>query len=338
MKKVIISGIRQAEWVDVHTPTPVKDWALVKITTTPMCTEYKAFQSGIPTHFLGHEAVGEVVEIAQSGKVKVGDRVVVMPQYPCGICELCISGDYIHCENLYDFLSFTGSPEGSATYGQFLIKPDWLLPKIPDDVSDEMASLTLCALGPSFAACEKMNVSAFDTFLITGAGPVGLGAVINAHYRGARVIVIEGNPYRTEKAYQLGADLVIDPSEGDVLRRVHLWSGGMGIDKVLDCSGVVAAQRLCIDAVRRKGQIAFVGECNQELPVKASPDLIRKGISIHGIWHYNLTLFPKIIQLIRNSSNVLNLVSHVLPMKEVQKAFEISESQQCAKILLKPWD
>ena len=113
-----------------------------------MWTEFKAFIAGYPAAFLGHEAAGEVVEIAQPGPVSVGDRVVVMPTYPCGQCALCVSGDYIHCEHTRTLTEFTGSEEGSATYAQYLLKPAWLLPKIPDGVSYEHASLACCGLGP----------------------------------------------------------------------------------------------------------------------------------------------------------------------------------------------
>ena len=188
MKKAVIAGKGQAALVDVPVPRPVRNWALIKVHAAPMCTECKAFLSGHRSEFLGHEAVGEVVALDQPGRVQVGDRVVVMPQYPCGVCELCVAGDYIHCQHNADFEEFTGSPEGRATYAQYLLKPDWLLPKIPDGVSYERAGLALCALGPSFGALAAMAVGAFDTVLITGAGPVGLGGVVNAKHLGARVI------------------------------------------------------------------------------------------------------------------------------------------------------
>ena len=149
--------------------------------------------------------------------VAVGDRVVVMPQYPCGLCALCVSGDYIHCEHGYDFAQFTGSPAGSATMAQYLLKPSWLLPRIPDDVPYERASLACCALGPSFNAWQAMGVGADDTVLITGAGPVGLGAVVNARFRGARVLVVEAAPWRAERARQMGAAAVLDPRDHDLV-------------------------------------------------------------------------------------------------------------------------
>lgn len=298
MKKAVILGARQSALVEVPEPHAIEDWVVVKVHIIPMCTEYKAFTAGQPKAYLGHEAVGEVVEVAQPGKVQVGDRVVVMPLYPCGRCELCVAGDYIHCEHGYNVAKFSGSPEGAATYAQYVIKPSWLLPIIPDGVSYEKAGLALCALGPSMGAFERMNLSAFDTVLITGAGPVGLGGVVNARYRGARVIVVEGHPWRADKARQLGAELVLDPADTQTLGTIRQATAGRGVDAALDCSGTVAAERLCIEATRRRGQVAFVGECDEALPIRVSPDMIRKGLTVHGSWHYNLQLYPKIMQVI----------------------------------------
>ncbi len=112
MKKAAILGERQGGVVEAPDPKPVGNWVVVKVHTAPMCTEYKNFLSGKPNAFLGHEAAGEVVDVAQPSRVKPGDRVVVMPQYPCGVCNLCVRGEYIHCQHLVNVEAFTGSPEG----------------------------------------------------------------------------------------------------------------------------------------------------------------------------------------------------------------------------------
>ena len=338
MKKAVITGISHVELVEAGTPRPIENWALVKIHVAPMCTEYKSFLAGRTSQGMGHEAAGEVVEIAQPGRVKVGDRVVVMPQYPCGKCPLCVSGDYIHCQHTVDFAAFTGSPDGRHTYAQYILKPDWLLPAIPDGISYELVSLACCGLGPTFGAMDRMGVDAFDTVLITGAGPVGLGGVVNAKYRGARIIVVESVPYRVERAKMLGADSVLDPRDPDLSAQIMDLTHGVGVDKAVDCSGVVAAHRTCIDATRRRGQVAFVGECNDETPVRVSPDLIRKGISLHGSWHYNLALYPKITKVIQESPVIEQLISHAYPMSEVQQAMETCASRNSAKVLLYPWE
>jgi threonine dehydrogenase-like Zn-dependent dehydrogenase len=294
-----------------------------------MCAEYKGFVHGHTSDCLGHEAAGEVVEAAPGSKVKVGDRVVVMPQYPCGECEYCIAGDYIYCEHNLDYYA--------PTMTQYLAKPAWLLPRIPEGISYEKASLACCGLGPSHGAFEKLGVDAFTTVLITGLGPVGMGAIINAKYRGAKVIAVEMNEYRTKLAQQLGVDHIIDPRDVDVLARIKALTAGKGPDCGLDCSGVVSAHRLLIDAVKRLGKIAFVGESGADTPLRISDDMLRKGISLIGSWHYNLSEFPKIMKVIKHSPLLDQFITHTFPMSQIQEAFEVSASQNCAKIILNPW-
>src|SRR6266542_2842684 len=95
-----------------------------------------------------------------------------------------------------------------------------------------------------------------------------------------RVFVVEGRPWRAAKARELGAAELLDPGGADTLARLRELTGGLGVDAALDCSGTVAAQRLCVDATRRRGQVAFVGECGEDLTLRASPDLIRKGLTL----------------------------------------------------------
>ena len=330
MKQAAIIGERKAVLVDREKPTLREGWALVKIHAAPMCAEYKEFMHGHKTDCLGHEAAGEVVEVAPGSKVKVGDRVVVMPQYPCGDCEFCLTGNYIHCESNLNY--------HAGTMSQYIAKPSWFLPKIPDGVSYEKASLACCGLGPSHGAFEKLGVGAFSTVLITGLGPVGIGAVINAKYRGARVIAVEMNDYRINLAKEFGADYIIDPRDQDAVRKIKSLTNNIGPDCGIDCSGVPAAHRLQIDSVKRLGKIAFVGECGDETAIRISPDLIRKGIQLMGSWHYNLNEFPKIMEVIQKSPFVDRFMTHTIPMSRIQDAFEISASQNNAKIILKPWE
>src|ERR1041384_7214532 len=112
MKIVAITSERQCEIHDVPQPHARNEFAVVKIHSVPMCTEYKAYKSGYKTDCLGHEAAGEVVEVDVAHAsacgprlwphLNWGDRVVVMPQYPCGVCPYCAGGDYIHCQHNRD--------------------------------------------------------------------------------------------------------------------------------------------------------------------------------------------------------------------------------------------
>ncbi len=338
MKKAAIVGARQATVVDVPDPRATADWALVRVDVAPLCTEYKGYLAGHRAEYLGHEAAGEVVAVAQPGRVHVGDRVVVMPQYPCGGCPLCLAGDYIHCEHGTDVTRFTGSPEGGATIAQYLLKPDWLLPVIPTQISTEHAAMACCGLGPTFGAMQRLAVDSFDTVLITGLGPVGLGGVINARSRGARVVGVEGNDWRAARALALGAEIVLAPDDGDLLPRLRELTDGVGVEKAIDCSGHPAAHRLCIDATRRLGAVAFVGECGEDTPLRVSPDLIRKGLSVCGSWHYNRRDVPRLLNMIAAIPTQLDLlISHEFALESIGQAWELQATGNCAKVLVKPW-
>ncbi len=337
MKQAVITGPRQAGVVEVAEPRPVRDWVKVKVYAAPMCTEVKGFVEGDAGHGYGHEAVGEVVETAQPCRVAVGDRVVVQPGFPCGCCEYCIAGEYIHCRHFIDFKAYTGGDTGNWTMAQYLLKADWLLSPIPDGVSYHMASLAICALGPTFAALDCSAASTFDTVLITGLGAVGLGGVVNAVYRGARVIGVESNPQRTALAKSLGAHAVLDPRKDDVLEALMDLTQGRGVDMAIDCSGIPAAHRLCMDTARRKGHVAFVGQCRTESSFVVSEHMIQKGLTFHGVWHYNLSAYPRVMQVIQRSPVAEQLITHVFPIDAVQTAWEIQAQGDCGKVILEPW-
>ena len=322
--------------VDRPDPQPVDDFVLVKIRSVPMCTEYKGFKEEREQDAagFGHEAAGEVVAVAQLGRVKVGDRVVVQPQLGCGACWLCLDGEHIHCQNGRRL------PEGQTaghTYAQYILKPDWLLSSFPEDISYKHAGMACCGLGPTFGAMQKMNVNALDTVMITGMGPVGLGGVINGHYRGAKVIAVESQPFRANLAKELGATVVFDPNDENVLDKIMDLTNGLGVDKAMDCSGASAAHRLMVDALRRKGQACFIGQ-GGDFPLGASRDMIGKGIGLHGIWHYNLSYFPALIKMISQVGNQLDkFITHQYGMSQVQEAWAQQCTGNAGKVVLDPW-
>ena len=332
--------------VDRATPTPKDDYVLVKIHVSATCTEYKSYCDGTRWDFelgepvpvggpnvgdsYGHEAVGEVVEVDNPGQVEVGDRVVVMWGRGCGVCPMCVIGEIAHCRN-------PSAGARSPRYAQYVLQKDWLCSPIPDGVSYKHASAGLCGLGPSFEAMDLMRLDAFDTVLITGLGPVGLGGVINASYRGARIIAVESIPFRAELGRELGAEVVLDPSDGTVLEQILDLTDGVGVDKAVDCSASAQAQRLCIDAVRPKGHVGFPGEGN-EFTFHVLRDLGNKGLTLRGNWTMNYQSYPRLMKVIQESGDKLDkYISHTYPMSQVQKAWELQATGACGKVVLDPW-
>ena len=338
MKRAVILGKERGGIVEAAVPKPKENWVLIRIHAAPLCNEFGGFAAGSTEDYLGHEASGEVAEVAQPCRVKVGDRVAVMPGYPCGGCALCRSGDYIHCQNSVDFEAFTGSAEGRATVAQYMLKPDWLLTPIPEGMSYEHGAMACCGLGPTYGALDRLRVRGGETVLITGMGPVGLGGVICAGHLGAEVIAVESHAYRVAKAKELGASHVIDPDDEHVLERIRDLTGGVGVDKAVDCSGSPAAHRLCIDALRRRGSLAFVGESGRDTRLVVSPDMLRKGIELLGSWHYNMKGALDIMDVIARNEDKLNrFITHLFPIDAIQRAWETQVSGDCAKVVIQPW-
>lgn len=336
MKLVAITGQRECALVERPMPRISGSFATIKIHSAPMCTEVQGYRDGRTSENIGHEAAGEVVEIAQPGKVRVGQRVVVMPHFGCGLCALCQAGDHIHCENLIDPHAVNQSETGRATYAQYCIKQDWLLLPIPDHLPYDYASMACCGLGPTFNAMQRMQVDALDTVLVSGLGAVGLGAVVNARVRGARVIGLEINPYRAELAQKLGAEAVIDPRDPDAVTQILALTGGHGADKSIETSSTEQGPGLLVQATRRRGQICSVGWGGPML----ARDLVAKGLSVHGIWHWNhqrdAERMFRTIDLARPLLDMM--ITHTFPISRVKDAWELQLTGQCGKVILHPWE
>lgn len=334
MRIATITGKFQGTVADRPDPQPKNDVVVVKVHAAPMCTEYTMFRDGEVSDRLGHEAAGEVVAVDRCSRLKVGDRVIVQPQSACGSCPLCHSGAFIHCTSNRDLLGETDSAAGGGTMAQYLLQSEAYLTPIPEGLGYEHAAMACCGLGPTFGGMQAMQVDAFDTVLISGLGPVGLGGVINARQRGAQVIGVDSNPYRAELARRLGARAIIDPRQEQAAQQVRDLTGGRGADKALETSGTAVSKPFLLDAVRRRGQIAFIGWKGQ-LDVDT---IIQKGLTLHGTWHYNQHDVPRLLQVIHSLGSQLDqLITHRFPLEQVQQAWELQVGGQCGKVILRPW-
>ena len=334
MKAVEITGERDCEIVDVPDPRVRGHYVKIRIHSAPLCSEKSYFASGLHVRDLGHEAAGEVVEAGEKSRIKVGERVALMPTHSCGECYLCMKGDYIHCTSSVDSLELCHSETGTSTIAEYCIQQDRLTLPIPDDISYDHAAMACCALGPSFRACKLMQVNSYDTVLVAGLGAIGLGACINALYRGARVLALETRPYRMELARKLGVEVVIDPGSDGAMEQILELTHGKGADKVIETTDNPNSPPFLIKAVRGRGEITFIS-WSGDIPVRG---IVGKGLHVHGAWHWNhVTDAPEMLDLIRNSKDRLDTyITHKFPMSQIKDAWDLQLGGQCGKIILHP--
>lgn len=321
---------------EVDEPVVADNYVKVKVMAAPLCTEFKHRNREQRGGF-GHEAAGEVVETGPCAKsVTVGDRVVVMPTDPCGVCSLCRAGEYIYCLSPRRTLKICASKTGRETVGQYVIQQDWMLVKITAGISYDHASMACCGFGPAFNAMQSMEVSAGDTVLVSGLGPVGLGAVTVALCRGARVIGLDPSAYRRDLAQQMGAEKVFDPTAPDIKEQVLATTGGIGPEKSVDSTGVASAVQLILDLACRRGRVAFI----QSVDSVSTKAIVWKGLRVYGCWHWNhLNDAERMLKTIAGSgARIDRLITHTFPLERIAEAFEVQVAGQCGKVIIHPWE
>ncbi len=183
----------------------------------------------------------------------------------------------------------------------------------------------------------RLNVKGFDTVLITGLGPVGMGAVTIAKFLGARVIAVDTIEFRKNMAKKLGADVVLDANDENIGERIKKAKGDMPLLKAIDASGNPIAERLCIDSVDPLATVCFIGENHADFSIKPSEDFIRKGLTLVGAWHYDISKFQLMFEVMRRSEGIKYLVTETYGFTDATKAFERFMERDVCKILIKPW-
>lgn len=337
MKMAVMGGGERAAVVNVPDPVIADNYAKVKVYSAPLCTEFKGRDREKRSGF-GHEAAGEVVEIGPNVRsVAVGDRVVVMPQDSCGVCDLCRSGEHIYCESNRDALAVCGSETGRMTTAQYVIQQDWLLVRVPKEMPYDHAAMACCGFGPAFNAMQSMEVGVGDTVLVAGLGPVGLGAVTVALSRGATVFGLDMNPFRRGLAQELGAAKTFDPGDPEVLNQVlSATRGRAGVSKSVQCVPVEGVGKFLVDATRRRGRIAFIGQ-GGTLDIRM---LVIKGLRLYGCWHWNHDLDSErmLATIAASTARIEKMITHTFPIDRIAHAFDLQVSGECGKVIIHPWE
>jgi threonine dehydrogenase-like Zn-dependent dehydrogenase len=258
MKAVVWRGIGDIGLEDVSEPK-VQDPmdAIVRITTSAICgTDLHFVHGSVPGmregQILGHEAVGEVVDIGNNVRnFKAGDRVVVPSSISCGYCVYCRAGYQAQCDNANP----GGIRAGTAYYGgpiaaggfdglqaEYARVPfaSTSLVGVPAEVPDAEAIMLSDIMPTAWFAARLADVRPGATVAVFGCGPVGQLAIRSAQLQGAdRVIAVDRVPDRLDAARRAHAETVNFDSD-DPVAIIEELTGGTGVDRVIDAVGIDA--------------------------------------------------------------------------------------------------
>ncbi|WP_417843301.1 2,3-butanediol dehydrogenase [Thalassospira sp.] len=264
-------------------------------------TDAHPFTGATSPQVLGHEFGGEVIAIGDGvTKVAIGDRVSVQPLI------MPRSDEYFADRGLFNLsgsLALVGLSWISGGMSEMALLNDYNVEKIPDSMSDEEAALVeptaVCVY-----ACDRAGITAGDSVLVTGAGPIGMLALLCARAYGAtKLFVSDLNETRLELARKIVPGVItINPKTdnvGDVVR-AHSQDG-VGCDIALECVGNEHALQSCLDAIRKQGVIVQTGLH----PGKGSIDFFQltfKDAEIRGSWCYPTHSWPRTIDLISSGA------------------------------------
>ena len=282
----------------------------------------------VPMH-VGHEYVGEVVEMGQEVRgFQVGDRVSGEGHITCGFCRNCRAGRRHLCRNT---VGVGVNREGA--FAEFLVIPAFNAFRIPDDISDDLASI-FDPFGNATHTALTYNLVGEDV-LITGAGPIGIMAAAIARHVGARHIVItDVNDYRLDLARRMGATRALNVQREN-LRGVMTELGMTeGFDVGLEMSGVPQAFADMLEHMNHGGKIALLGIPPAEMAIDWN-QVIFKGLEIRGI--YGREMFEtwyKMVAMLQSGLDLSPIITHHYAAEQYEDAFATLISGQSGKVIL----
>jgi threonine dehydrogenase-like Zn-dependent dehydrogenase len=293
--------------------------AIIKITSTAICgSDLHLYDHTIPTmkagDVLGHEFMGEVVEVGRgNSRLKVGQRVVVPFVIACGQCFFCQQQQFAACDNsnpaetadmseflygypmtgAFGYSHLTGGYAGGQAEYVRVPYSDVGPIVIPDGIEDEKVLFLSDILPTGWMAAENCDIKPTDTVAVWGCGPVGLFAVQSAFALGAhRVIAIDHYPHRLDLAKSMGAE-VINFEEVNVREALVEMTGGIGPDACIDAVGM-ESHGVTADSVMDKVKAAVKLVTDETHGLRQVIIACRKGgkISIPGVYGGVTDKFP----------------------------------------------
>src|SRR4030042_415587 len=327
---------------DVPVPQIGETDALVEVAYTGVCgTDPHLHKNTSPFKFvrpfiLGHEFAGTIVNTGSKvSGFSDGDRVTseTHAEY-CGKCALCKQNNYPLCRERkgYGF-----HVDGAFT--KYVKVPQRILHHVPDNVSLKAASITEPFCVAYKALVSNSKVKPGDTVVIIGPGTIGILCASLAQLSGAGEIVVvgtEGEDLRSELSKELGATIIINSSREDPLTKIMSLGDGYGADLVLDLAGGSSALKLSMDAVRPAGQITKIGWGRQPVGFSLDPIIAKSG-TLRGHFSHTWDVWEKCLTLMgKGMIDLAKLITHELGIDQWAKGFEMSESKEAVKVVLKP--
>lgn len=327
------------EMLMVPIPEPGPKDVLVKVAATSICgTDYHIYEWNewaqqtikIP-QIMGHELAGHVVKVgSQVTSLKEGDFISAETHIPCGHCYQCKT-DRMHI--CHDMSIFGVHQDG--VFAEYAVVPEVVAWKNDPNMPRELAPIQE-PLGNAIDTILTDDIVGKTVFM-PGCGPIGMLGILVAKAAGVgKLIVSDVNPYRLQKARELGADIVLDAAKDDVYNTVMDVTKGNGVDVVAEMSGNARALKQGLDVITRGGRVSLLGLFNGQVQLDLNNDVIFKGLTVHGITG------RKMFQTWYKSAGLINakpeefrkVVTHVLPLDQWEEGMKLMASGNCGKVVL----
>jgi L-iditol 2-dehydrogenase len=341
MKAWVLDGPEQLRLVEKPVPEPGPAEVLVRIDAVAICgTDVEILTKGLPAWIKGglpfnknftpgHEYMGTVVKLgAGMDEYKIGDRVAVEIHAGCGRCERCRMGMYTSCLNYglnYDENDKGHRANGFTTDGgfaEYAVNHVNTLVHVPDDMSDEEATLIVTAGTAIYGLDVLGGLIAGESLVVMGPGPIGLMSVAVSKALGAQPVILTGTrDSRLNLGTRLGADHVINVRKEDPVEAVKRITHGKGVHYVMECSGAPNAMNEAMDMVNRGGRICLAAFPGEPVPVDLAK-LVRNNIYVFGIRGEGKSATHRAAALMAQKRFDAKLMhTHTFPLEEVPTAF-----------------
>ena len=280
---------------------------------------------------VGHEVVGEVIEIGKEVKeLKKGDKVVLEPMIACGTCYACKSGRPNACATL-----MVRGCHVDGGFQEYYIAPEKALFKFNDDIAWETAAM----IEPYTIAAQitwRADVRKNDFVFIIGAGPIGLCVLEMVKLYGGIAIVSDFNEKRLSIAKELGANYIINPKNEDPLEKVREITNGMGSNVTIDAVCMPKTFEQAIEITSVAGRVMCLG-FTKEYSEIAQLGITIKELDVRGSRHQTFK-FKEVVQLFNEKKlNPNKLISHVVEFENTKDAIKMIEEtpEKVCKVVLK---